>query len=96
MGGKRVRPINSRGTRPLKLPRSSSTYWVKRDRFATTSTVSSSNCRMNASTLGFSGWRNSMVPRPKAWKRLRSAISRFIHQSSEFGFAWCDSTFNDS
>ena len=96
MVGNRVFPISSIGTLPLKLRRSSSTHWGKRERFATTSTVSSSNRRMKASTFAFSGERNSMLPRPNAWNLLRSAIRRFIHQSSEFGLPCCASTFNDS
>ena len=96
MGGKGLRPNNSIGAIPLNSAKLSSTNWTKRERFATTRTVSSSNLRTKARTFGFSGERNSMLPRPKAWKRLRSARSRFIHQSSELGLACCDSTFNDS
>ena len=52
--------------------------------------------RRNASTLRLSGWRNSSVPRPNAGCRLRSAISRFIHHSSECGLACCASTLTAS
>ena len=35
---------------------------------------------------------SSSVPRPNAWYRFRRAMSRFIHHSSEAGFACCAST----
>ena len=37
-----------------------------------------------------------MAPRPNAWNRLRSAISRFIHHKSDDGLFCCASTLTAS
>ena len=76
--------------------RSSSAYWAKRERLATTRSVSSSVRRRKASTRWFSGCRNSIVPRLNAGWRLRRAMSRRIHQSSECGLVCCASTLTAS
>ena len=72
--------------------RSSSTYWANRDRFATTRIRSSSYSRTKASTLRFSGCRNSIAPRRRPCGACAGAISRFIHHSSELGCCCCAST----
>ena len=51
---------------------------------------------MKASTLAFSGSRNSMDPRPKTWCWLRRAMMRRIHHSSELGFCCWASTLTVS
>ena len=53
---------------------------------------SSSNWRMKASTLRLLGYRNSSVPRPKAWNCLRCWIRRLVNHSSECGLFCCAST----
>ena len=62
----------------------------------TTRIRSSRYLRTNASTFGLAGLRNSIDPRPNAWNRFRSAISRFIHHSRELGLLCWASTFTAS
>ncbi len=101
-GEKRFWPNTSTGTVPVRSRRSSSTCWASRDRLATHSNGfspgPSPRCgwRMNASTCGFSGSRNSIEPRPSTRWRLRRAISWRIHDSSDAGLAACVSTLTDS
>src|SRR5260370_14100396 len=84
--GNALRLNSSTGTHPEKCAKSSSTTCAKRERFTTTRTVSSSCRRRNASTLALSGKRNSRVPREKALKFFRVAITRRIHQRSDDKF----------
>jgi hypothetical protein len=49
--------------------------------------------RTKARTLRFVGLRSSSEPRPKAAYRFRSAIKRFIPESSDWLFRCCASTW---
>src|SRR5512143_3317464 len=94
--GKRFRLKTSTGTSPAYFDRSISTTWEKRDRLITTRMVSPSWQRVNARTLGLSDGGNTRSPRLKAMKRLRMAITRFIHHKSDEGLRSWLSTFNAS
>ncbi len=96
IGGNSTCPKSSTGVCPSSADRSSSAYWGKRERFATTSTRSSPARRMKAKTLELLGWSISSVPWPRASEPCRSAISRFIQESSEFGLFCCVSTLTVS
>src|SRR6476619_1654917 len=89
IGRSRLRLKTSIGTQPEKRERSSSADWEKRERFATTTIVSFSKRRRNASTFGLSGFKNSREPREKALKFFRMAITRRVHHNSdERFFCW--------
>src|ERR1041385_6263114 len=89
MGRNRLRLKTSIGTQPEKRERSSSADCAKRERFATTTMVSFSQRRRNASTFGFSGFKNSSEPRENALKFFRIAITRRVHHNNdERFFCW--------
>jgi len=92
ISGNRIRPNTSTGTAVRKRSRLRRVVWTNRDKFAITSTVSPSYSRTNASTRGLSPVMNSIAPRPNSRYSLRFAIRRFIHHSSDDGFACCAST----
>jgi len=81
------------GTIPEKSTRLRLVCCTERERLAITRMVSFSCCRVKARTLRFSGYRNSILPRPKARNRFRFAMSRFVHQRRESWLFCCVSTF---
>src|SRR5262252_8330267 len=89
IGRNRFRLKTSIGTHPAKRERSNSADCENRERFATTTIVSFSQRRRNASTFELSGLRNSSEPRENALKFFRIAITRRVHHNSdERFFCW--------
>ena len=88
--GNSTRPNISTGTMPWKRDRSSSTYCTKRDRLATTRMrlvlVAGARTRGPCGCPA-AGTRSCRGRTPGS--RLRSAIRRLIHHSSECGLACC-------
>src|SRR5262249_28976403 len=96
MGGKFVRPSNSKGTRPRQGPRSISAACAERDRLATHSTTSLSYCRMYTSTERFARRMKVNEPRPNTLRDWRTEISRLVQLKSEARLRYCASTLTAS
>src|SRR5690606_2920268 len=87
MLGNGVCPSISTGWTPSWWERSISTGWVRRERLATTRTVSDPRDRSKASTLGLSGKRNRKSPRDSGSRALRCASICLVHHHNDEEFA---------